>query len=333
MAERLPGRTPVSAHDNISNLAQWKDYVRDRFPWLEISGGSRLRGFDAEVNSLSIGASALATIRSSETEVHRTRQLAERADAGYVKLLWQLTGSMEIEQDKRRSVLASGEACVCDTARPYRVAVMENSQFAVLTLPYGALPGWEQISQKVCGSLLQDKVTSRVALSALLALSQTSTTVDNEGADDALRAVQWMLTASLRRAALREGNSEPSDGRLSKAQSYVLQHLGDPTLDADELASALHMSRRSLYMLFKEYRMTPGRMIHDLRLEFCHKALSDLSQQQRSITDIAFEYGFQDSASFSRLFKTQYGVSPSEFRRKTLGNASIGSGDSRDSSR
>lgn len=305
-------------HDNISNLTQWKDYVRNHFPWLEVRGGSRLRGFDAEINCLSIGVSALATIRSSETEVHRTRQLAERADFGYVKLMWQLTGSMEIEQDNRRSVLVSGEACVCDTARPYRVAVMENSQFAVLTLPYGALPGWEQISQKVCGSLLQDKVTSRVALSALLTLSQTSQAVDSEGSDDALRAVQWMLTASLRRTALRESNANPSGGRFGKAQSYVLEHLGDPTLDAEELASALHMSRRSLYMLFKEYRMTPGRMIHDLRLEFCHKALSDPSQQHRSITDIAFESGFQDSASFSRLFKMQYGTSPSEFRRKAM---------------
>jgi AraC family transcriptional regulator, positive regulator of tynA and feaB len=97
MADRLPGRVPVSAHDNISSLAQWKDYVREHFPWLEISGGSRLKGFGAEVNSLSLGTSALATIRSSETEVHRTRQLAERADAGYVKLMWQLSGSMEIE--------------------------------------------------------------------------------------------------------------------------------------------------------------------------------------------------------------------------------------------
>lgn len=318
MVERLPGRLPVLAHDNISSLGQWKDYVREHFPWLEISGGSRSSGFCAEVNSLSLGTSALATIRSSETEVHRTRQLAERADAGYVKLMWQLSGSMEIEQDKRRSVLASGESTVCDTGRPYRVSVMENSEFAVLTLPYGALPGWEQISQRVCGSLLQDKVTSSVALSALLTLSKTSCSANTEGSDDALRAVQWMLTASLRRAALRESSAEPTDQRFSKAQNYVLAHLSDPSLDAEELASALHMSRRSLYMLFKEYRMTPGRMIHDLRLEYCHKALSDLSQQHRSITDIAFESGFQDSASFSRLFKSQYGVSPSEFRRKSM---------------
>lgn len=86
---------------------------------------------------------------------------------------------------------------------------------------------------------------------------------------------------------------------------------------AYDLAAALCMSRRSLYMLFKEYRLTPAKMIHDIRLEQSRYSLGDAKQQNRKITDIAFDHGFGDYATFSRLFKAQYGVTPSEYRMKS----------------
>lgn len=302
----------------VGSLARWRDFVRENFPWLEIRGNDGAGTFDAEVQTHTLGGSVLATIRSARTEVHRTAQLADRAEAGFVKLMWQMSGSMEIEQDRRRSIVTPGEVCVCDTARPYRVSVAEGARFAVLTLPYEALPGWQRISQSVCGAVLPDKVTSAAALSALMTLTQTSVVGADEGADDVLRAVQWMLAASLRRCAVTAEGGTSDQGRIGRAQAYVLDHLADPNLNADELASALHMSRRALYLLFKEYRMTPGRLIHDLRLEHCHRLLSDTSQAQRSITEIAFDSGFQDTATFSRVFKAQYGLTPTEVRRRSL---------------
>ena len=36
----------------------------------------------------------------------------------------------------------------------------------------------------------------------------------------------------------------------------------------------------------------------------------------RGILDIALDYGFTDSATFSRAFKAAFGVSPSEWRQR-----------------
>ncbi len=57
-------------------------------------------------------------------------------------------------------------------------------------------------------------------------------------------------------------------------------------------------------------------MIHDIRLEQSLQVLGDLRQQHRKITDIAFDHGFSDYATFSRLFKAQYAMTPSEYRLK-----------------
>ena len=72
----------------------------------------------------------------------RTRHLAEASDDGLIKLVWQMAGSMQIEQDQRSSLIERGQATVCDTARPYRIRMSEHSHFAVFMLPYAACPGW-----------------------------------------------------------------------------------------------------------------------------------------------------------------------------------------------
>lgn len=301
--------------EQVHGFGPWKDFVHDNFPWLEHrdhSGGT----FEAEVSAYRIGNGALTTISAGASEVIRTRHLAETSEQGYIKLLWQMSGGIQLEQDRRQCVIEPGQATVCDTARPYRIRLTEGAHFAVLMLPHAACPGWEQISQKICGAPLAEGPTVRAALGALMALTSLPQGGDSSDNDTVLQAVQWMLSASLHKAASDLGVSAFQNPRLSRAQRHIIEHIGDPGLDANGLAVALCMSRRSLYMLFKEYRLTPARMIHDIRLQQSRASLGDATQLHRKITDIAFDHGFSDYATFSRLFKAQFGLTPSEYRLK-----------------
>lgn len=294
----------------IQGFKPWHDFVHDNFPWLEMRNnvGSE---FHANVGSCNFGDTMLATISSDPSEVYRTRHLAEAAEEGFIKLLWQMAGQLELEQDGRQCVINKGQATVCDTARPYTIRLSENSRFTVLMLPYSACPGWEKISQRLCGAALRDASTSHAALGALMALSGTA----GQSNATALRAIHWMLSASLHQAAvLKKTVGVGVRARLSKAQGHILQNIGDPQLDPDHLASALCMSRRALYMLFKEYRLTPGQMIRNIRLEECHRILRDPAQRRRKILEVAIDHGFRDHATFSRQFKAKYGLTPSEYK-------------------
>ena len=297
----------------LHDFRAWKDFVHDNFPWLEHRNCSDDR-FEAEVSTYRVGTGALSTIRTGACEVIRTRHLAEASEAGFLKLIWQMSGQMHIEQDGRSSEINVGQATVCDTARPYRIKLSEHSHFAVFMLPYAACPGWEHISQKICGTHLAEGPTIRAALGALMGVTTLPSDPQDRGNDTVVQAVQWMLSASLHRAASEHGAMAFRNARLSKAQRYIVDHIANPALDVNDLASALCMSRRSLYMLFKEHDLTPARMIHDVRLEQSMRTLGDVSQQHRKITDIAFNLGFSDYATFSRLFKGQYGMTPSEYR-------------------
>jgi len=298
--------------EQVNGFSPWKDLVNANFPWLEHRRRSE-GDFSAEVGAYDIPGGSLTTINANALEVTRTRRLAEQSEAGFVKLMWQMSGGLHLEQDGRECLIEAGQATVCDTARPYRIRITEQAHLAVLMLPYEALPIWEGISQRVCGVPLTDKVTLQAALAALMSLRGV---VDTESCETVLKALMWMFTSLLYRSVSPLGSVSTHNLRLNKARQHILRNIRDPSLDVDNLAAALCMSRRSLYMLLKEHQLTPVKMIHDIRLQRTMQVLGDASQHHRKIIDIAFDHGFNDYATFSRLFKSYYGLTPSECRHK-----------------
>ncbi|HSE43208.1 MAG TPA: AraC family transcriptional regulator [Acidobacteriota bacterium] len=61
----------------------------------------------------------------------------------------------------------------------------------------------------------------------------------------------------------------------------------------------------------KQYGMSPGKWLHDRRLQ--HSACL-LETTTMNVTDIMFECGFEDLSHFSRAFKVKFGCSPSLYR-------------------
>jgi transcriptional regulator GlxA family with amidase domain len=95
-----------------------------------------------------------------------------------------------------------------------------------------------------------------------------------------------------------------------------MRNLEDPQLSVERLAEALCVSRRCLYMIFHRSGTTPADFIRNIRLDCCKAALADRAQRDRTLTQIAMQYGFADSAHFSRAFRSQFGICPSEWRSK-----------------
>ena len=68
------------------------------------------------------------------------------------------------------------------------------------------------------------------------------------------------------------------------------------------------------------YNMPPSQWIRERRLQ---KAKEMLIATKCSITDICYALGFESIAHFSRLFKSYFGLAPSEFRINPTGNQEV----------
>lgn len=85
-------------------------------------------------------------------------------------------------------------------------------------------------------------------------------------------------------------------------------------IDLKFLATELAMSSRTLSRrFFDELQTTPGKWIQERRLEL---ARSMLEETKLSVSEICYRVGYQDVASFSRLFSKTTGMAPGEFRKQ-----------------
>ncbi|OCQ23663.1 hypothetical protein A7985_06895 [Pseudoalteromonas luteoviolacea] len=97
-------------------------------------------------------------------------------------------------------------------------------------------------------------------------------------------------------------------------QKVVNAHLYTP-LKVDEMAFLCHMSASTFNRRFKQvYGTSANKYLIGKRLE---KARQLIKLTDKSVTSIAIECGFEELSYFSRAFKQQYQVTPSQLRKHT----------------
>lgn len=99
-----------------------------------------------------------------------------------------------------------------------------------------------------------------------------------------------------------------------QVQAYVLAHLTDPQLSVAMVAERLKVSQRYLHSLFEGTGWTVKAWIKHRRLLECRKAIQLPQLKHRTLTDIAYTWGFSDFSHFSRGYKDKFGRSPSQDR-------------------
>ena len=101
--------------------------------------------------------------------------------------------------------------------------------------------------------------------------------------------------------------------QIMYAQAYLKAHIDNPPT-LPELSRICGINEYKLKKGFKEvYGNTVFGYLSDHRLEM---AMDDLMQGKASATEIAASLGYSSSQHFSRAFKTKFGVSPGEMKRR-----------------
>lgn len=98
---------------------------------------------------------------------------------------------------------------------------------------------------------------------------------------------------------------------IQRVIDYIESHLKDE-LDNKLLAKIAGYSEFHFLRLFREaVRLTPADYIRKRRIS---EIVRRIGTESRPISDIAFEYGFNSKENFTRAFKNEHKILPTEFR-------------------
>ena len=108
---------------------------------------------------------------------------------------------------------------------------------------------------------------------------------------------------------------------VARTIGYMNIHF-DEALSLKQFVEISRVSKRSLIRHFKNTTgVSPMHYLQKVRIA---KARELLKTQDRSITQIAMDAGFNDAAYFSLVFRKQTGMTPSEYRHNVPHEESIG---------
>lgn len=181
--------------------------------------------------------------------------------------------------------------------------------------------------------LKEDERTSHIPVILLTAKNEQQSKVDGwkTGADDylikpfspdELLARISNLIEQRKRLSQKFGErmfASPAQARvqslddkfLARAHGVVESNLEDYTFTVERMAEEMNLSRTQLLRKLKALTdLSPTDFIKDIRLK---RAAHLIQHKADTITQIGYAVGFSDQSYFTKCFKKQFGVSPSEF--------------------
>ena len=174
-------------------------------------------------------------------------------------------------------------------------------------VPEGLADGASGFTSAVCAGAGSGLVA--VAAHQLQAIARELDNLDDAGLAITCQAFFDTLDAALAPARERPAR-RARESLLVRLRQYIEDNLDDPGLYASSIAAAHGISVRTVHLAFADTGTTVSRWIRDRRLRVCYRELAR-GGTHRTVTDIAFRWGFNDMAHFSRTFKQAFGVTPS----------------------
>lgn len=280
----------------------WRELVAETFPGMVAVVPE---GFRATLARWTLGRVGLTHALSERAHVSRVGTIGQERNLIFH---FQRRGALTLVHDDNITIAGCGDVVIVDDTRPYAIDISERNDCLILQVPASMLGG-EFAANGWHGQLLHSTDPHVAILRRMIdglwcerdMLEHVDPEIDNVVA--ALARIACIHDAS--RTGARDDGHSPVE--------YALRNLGDPGLGTAAISAAAGVSPRAVQKAFARHAgLTPTAFITERRLA----RAADLLRRAdgRSITEVAYDVGFSDSAFFSRCFRRRFGMAPREWR-------------------
>lgn len=255
-------------------------------------------------------------IKTQPLQIERlSREPTEVSQDNYFAVM--LTeGRYKLEQDGREVFLEKGEMTLYDATQWHRITMPEPASKVIISIPRDYLKQrLSHVSELTAKKISVTSGIGAVTSHTLQTFASQLTSLDTLSFQSMFDPLIDMLTLSLNQLS-------PQSVELSRSQNttlfhikrYIDNHCHHPDLSPAIIANAVGFSVRYINHLFQTEHTSLMRYVTQQRLNRVYRRLHHQQSMHQTITELALEAGFNDMAHFSRVFKSQFGLSPRQLR-------------------
>lgn len=324
-----PERWSVNGADVSRRLDCWSEILATTHLAFDISATHRTPAtFAAGVTRRRIDDLMLVDCAASPFRGRRSPALIESGGAAaHEKILgfqfvWK--GVERVREGGRELMLTPGHVVLWDGLLPTEIEIVEPFYKRTLMFPRErVLAVCPRLAECKALPPLERSGSARLLVRYMNALALELSTLEPAAIAAAATAALELLRAAVE-PGLPTGRTAERTALRAEIRRYMRAHLQDPALGPVSIARAFSVSVRALHALFEDADASVAVLVRNERLARC---LEDLRQRNGgSVTDIAFRWGFCDAAHFSRVFKREFGLTPSDVRHDALAGEPSGDG-------
>lgn len=270
--------------------------------------------FNATVAMRQFDGYRLIRCACDATRGSRTVNEIARTSGRALSLLHLRHGKEAITIGDSEIILHAGDMVLWDSERRMTFDVPDRLEKLTLMFPYTALTSIFPSAGDYVGRV----ITQRPGLSTLLtsyldSIEKEMWTMSSEDLTAAMKPTMDLLATVLTMESRLPRQSLRALS-LKRVQHYIVSNLADPELSPATIAGSNGITPRYLHLLFEDGGTSVSNWVRERRLERCRDDIHCSVTTGKTITEIAYAWGFNDLSHFSKAFKKQFGVSPREYR-------------------
>ncbi len=300
-----------------SRASAWNALYSSQLNNVEFTPAHR-QDFTAQLSLGNLGPIQFARISTNRTHIMRTRRHIVPSAPRLYSFLLQARGNGVLEHCGHEARLNEGDFALCDSTAPHSFTVDDASMVIMLRVDAATMKRHLPTPEQFCGMHLRRDIGLTGAMSAMVEQLNTNLESGFNSIYNERLAANVLDMLSMSYAIGFETEPEVSAvlrGRHAEVVRYVEDHLRDPQLSPAMVAAGLRISPRYLRTIFASTGEKVSTYIIRRRLEECAKQIRDPSWAGHTLTEIAFAWGFNSAAHFTRTFHEHFGMAPRDYRR------------------
>lgn len=275
-------------------------------------------GFAAQLSLGRLGPIQFARMATNRSNIERTRRHIVHGAPRLYSFLLQARGSSVFSQCGQDARLGVGDFALCDSFAPHSFTVDDDSEVIMLRIDAATLKEHLPTPERFCGLHLRSDVGLTGTMSAMVEKLHCQLEGGFTSAYDQ-RFARGLLDMLAMSYAIGFDQQPDVSAVLKGRQAEVIRHiedrLRDPRLSPASVAEGLRISPRYMRTVFAATGEKVSAYIIRRRLEECAKQIRNPAWAGHTLTEIAFAWGFNSAAHFTRSFHDHFGMTPRDYRR------------------